>query len=158
SGLSEMLKTIALSVKSDACILWEARPGSTFDGDKPNARFFILAGWFKDNWKLALSDLPLKSAVGKAVLTKQSVNIERLPSRGVFMSHPVLHRTPVKTFFCVPVNFLDGTKGALNVYRYDPVPLNESEQRAIEQQAALIPRLYQSIRDRVSLKLIRKVD
>lgn len=158
SGLSEMLKTIALSVNGDGCILWEARPGSDFDSSPPKGRFFMLAGWFKDNWRLALDDLPLKSAVGRAVTTQQSVNIERLRDSREFLSHPILQTTPVKTFFCVPVNFLDGTKGALNVYRYLPVPLYESEQRIVEEQAVLVPSLYQTIRDRVSLRLIRKVD
>lgn len=158
SGLSEMLKTIALSVNADGCILWEARPGSDFNSSPPKGHFFILAGWFKDNWKLALEDLPLNSAVGRAVITQQAINSERVRDSREFLSHPILQTTSVKTFFCVPVNFLDGTKGALNVYRYVPVPLYESEQRIVEEQAVLVPSLYQTIRDRVSLRLIRKVD
>jgi signal transduction histidine kinase len=159
SGLSEMLRSIAEAVEADGCILWELAPGSDLESEPPRGHFFILAGWFKDKWNLALHNLPLDSIVGKAVIQQRVINVPNvMQDNRVFMEHPILQRTPVKTFCSVPVHFRDETKGAVNVYRNTHRPLNDEELAKVYEMASLIPSLYQAIRDKVSLGLIQRIN
>ncbi|MBK6795264.1 MAG: GAF domain-containing protein [Acidobacteria bacterium] len=54
----------------------------------------------------------------------------------------------------VPVNFHDGAKGALNLYRNVPVPFKSEEVVQIERMASLVATLYQATRDKVGINLI----
>ena len=58
----------------------------------------------------------------------------------------------------VPVTLLDGSRGTINVYRNVSRPFSENEVRTVEQLTSLIPALYQTIRDKVSLSLINSID
>jgi signal transduction histidine kinase len=58
----------------------------------------------------------------------------------------------------VPISFLDGIKGAVNVYRTVDRPFSDEKVRTVEQLASLVPPLYESIRDKVSLNLISSTD
>jgi len=91
-------------------------------------------------------------------MKQQTISVKDVrQDQRVFMKHPVLQRTPVKTFCSVPVNFRD-TKGAVNVYRNASVPFGEREIARVEELASLIPTLYQTIRDKVSLGLIQSIN
>ncbi|MCI0488511.1 MAG: GAF domain-containing protein [Blastocatellia bacterium] len=159
AGLSEMLKCIAEAVDADGCILWELAPGSDLKSDPPTGHFFILAGWFRDKWNLALHNLPLDSIVGEAVINQKPVNVQDIrQNQRVFMNHPVLQSPPVKTFCSVPVRFRDKANGAVNVYRNAPKPFDEKEIAEVEEMASLIPALYQAIRHKVSFGLIQRIN
>src|SRR5207247_9848434 len=51
-----------------------------------------------------------------------------------------------------------GGMGALNLYRKTATPFTETEVSDVEQLASLIPALYQTVRDNVSLTLLRGVN
>ena len=160
SSLSETLKIIAEAANSYGCILWQEVPGLGSGTNIPSKYLFVLADWFEDNKRYALHNLPLNSsATGYAVLNKTIINIPDIPTDNrIFNEQSFLHRFDVKSMCSIPIQFLDSTSGAVNLYRKTPGPLNTDELAQIEQLASLIPDLYQAIRDKVSLNLIESIN
>jgi signal transduction histidine kinase len=161
SGLSEMLEKITEAVNAYGCILWQVASGSKLKGGTPSGALFALSQWFRDGRTCDLYNLPIdRSVSGEAVLSQEAINVENIwkDSSGVFRDHPFLRQAGVKSMCSVPIGFLDDADGALNLYRNTPVPFAEEEIQQIKTLASLVPSLYQSIRDKVSLALITRVN
>jgi signal transduction histidine kinase len=69
-----------------------------------------------------------------------------------------MRETGIQGFCSVPITFIDGARGAVNLYRRVAQPFSPIEVIQIERMASLVPRLYQTIRDRVSFNLISSVN
>jgi signal transduction histidine kinase len=160
SGLSEMLKNIAQAVDAQGCILWQVAPEANFDADPPTGFLFVLAQWFQNNQGSRLHDLPLYSSeTGMAVLSQKSLQVRNVWSDArVYKNDPFLSDASIKTMCSVPIIFLDGNRGAVNLYKNVPNPFTEEEVAQVERLALIIPELYQAIRDKVSLNLIHHLD
>ena len=159
SGISEMLRTVAEAINAYGAILWQVTPGSDLDASPLKGSLFVLAQWLQDDYRFALHDLPLESATGEAILNQVSVNVADVwTDPRVFTRTSFLRETGVKPMCSVPLRFLDGGMGALNLYRKTATPFTETEVSDVEQLASLIPALYQTVRDNVSLTLLRGVN
>lgn len=159
SGLCDLLQCIGQAVSACGCILWEVIPGSELVPSDPKGGLFILAAWFPGEQNYALHDLPLISITGDAVMQNATLNV------GDVANDPRVHnkdrffnRNNINAMCSVPFSLLDGASVALNLYRNDSEPFREEEVALAEHLVALVPRLYQVIRDKVSLNLLTVVD
>lgn len=160
SGLSEMLKSIALSMNAFGAILWQVVPGTDLNKEPLDGYLFVLANWFRDDRTLALHNLPIgKSVTGAAVKEQRPINVKDVVSNNdVYKRDQFLLHANIKAMCTMPVTFSDGARGALNFYRNSPNPFDESDLVKMERFASIIAELYQAILDRVSFKLIGKVN
>ena len=159
ASLEEMLRKIAELIGGDICILWQAAPGAELEQTPPSGHLFVLAQWYRNEKTWTTHNLPLDSVTGNAVLTGETQHVQdaRIDPR-VNYKLPFFQITGTKTFFSIPIIFGDGMPGAVNVYRVRHSPFRDEELARGEELAALVPSLYGTIRDRVSLALVQKVD
>jgi signal transduction histidine kinase len=161
SGISEMLKCIANEVGAYGCILWQVAPGSDFDTKQ--GHLFVLAEWFNGHRGSALHYLPLNnSTTGKAVLDQRPVNVKDIWSDElVNTDDPFLKQAGIQVMCSIPIRFRvndnKDVRGAINAYRNVPEPFRGDEVDLIQQLAALIPVLYQTIRNEFSFGLMDRV-
>jgi signal transduction histidine kinase len=159
SGLSEMLRAIAEAVDAYACVLWQVAPNAKLDADPPQGTLFVLAQWVRDNRYVALYNLPLQPSVsGHAVLTQRPKNVDDISKEPLNFLSSFQTSAGIKSMCAVPIIFVDGKKGTVNVYRNRYEPFKGKEIETVERLASLVPALHQTIRDRVSLKLISSID
>jgi GAF domain-containing protein len=157
SGLSEMLGVVARSAGAHACILWRLAPGSDLETDPPEGRLFVLAQWMADPTPWATHNLGLKSATGHAILTGKPYNVKDVAADPLFdLSDTFFEQTGARVFCAIPIEFRDGLKGALNVYR-NSQPFQENEISRIEEMARLVPALNQTVRDKAGSLLMKLV-
>ena len=158
SGVSEILKEIAHSVDAFGCVLWQVTPDSKLDAKPPEGSLFVLSQWLQDNSFAAVYDLPLKSVSGEAVLTQKPVNVDDIFKHTLNVLTPFQQAAGIKTMCSLPITFFDGLKGTVNVYRNEAKPFSPEEVQTVEQLASLVPALYETVRDKVSLDLISSID
>jgi GAF domain-containing protein len=160
AGLSAILKNIARAVDAYGCVLWEVAPGSDFDADPPHGHLFVLDQWLEDGRVYAFYDVPPHSAVGRTVLTQETVHVRDVDNDPRVSQDPrYLRRLGVKTLISVPIIFPDSTrKGAITVYRTSYDAFTAQEIALVEQLALLVPALYQTIRVKLIMSLTRRVD
>lgn len=153
SGLCEMLEGIARVSDAYGCILWQETPPTGPSRD----HLFVLAHWFQDNSIFATHDIPIEgSATGEAVRTSRTRNVEDVHKGRIFWDR-FMKETGIQAFCSIPIDFVDGARGAVNLYRKEAQAFSASEIVQLERLAFLVPRLYQTILDRVSFNLISKV-
>jgi signal transduction histidine kinase len=160
SGLSEMLKSVALSMKAFGAILWQVVPGTDLTQEPCDGYLFVLASWFQDERTFALHNLPVaRSVTGIALRSPCSINVKDIASdERVYKRDQFLATANIRTMCAVPVTFCDGARGSLNFYRNTPDPFDEKDVLKMERLASLIADLYQAILDRVSFRLIGRVN
>jgi len=160
SGLSEILKNIALAVDAYGCVLWEVAPGSDFDAEPPRGHLFVLDQWLQDGRIYAFDDLPAHSAAGHSLITGMTVNVEDVNTDPHVSKDPrYLRRLGVESAVVVPIIFPDSTRrGVIALYRKSASPFSPEEIATVEQLAPLVPALYQTIRVKMIFSLTRGVD
>jgi GAF domain-containing protein len=154
-----MLHSIARSCQADACLLWRLAPGSDLNATPPDGRLFVLAQWLKDDKMWASHNLGLSSVTGRAIVAGEADSVPDV------RNHPYVDgtdrffdRTGARTFCAVPIRFVDEQRGAVNVYRNTLRPFRDSELARARGLAALVPSLYQTIRDKVGAALMQSVN
>lgn len=160
SDLSEVLKSIADSSHAYGCVLWQVAPEFKAAQQSNQGHLFVLAQWFQDKQIPFIHDLPLEdSFTGAVVLTQRSANTENAIQDSLTnKEHPFLREANINTMYSVPIHFIDGPQGAVNLYRKGSAPFSPEEVALIEEMAALVPALYQTLRDEVSLNLLSNVN
>lgn len=160
SGFPEMLQAVGDLMDADGCLLWQEIPGSDLKSSPPKGEFYILADWFRDGIHWSERSLPLDSVTGQAVVTNKHANVHDIQTEPRLERH--LHRffrfTGMKVFCTFPVEFIDGKRGAINVYRKAPTPFKSHELRRMHELAELIPELYRAILSKVSYNLTSEVN
>src|SRR3989440_6911470 len=139
-----MLRAIAEAVDAYGCVLWQVTPASKLDADPPQGTLFVLAQWVRDNRYVALYNLPLKSISGHAVLTQKSINVPDISKEPLNVLSSFQKVTGIKAMCSVPITFVDGKKGTVNVYRNVAPPFTDDEVQTVEQLASLVPALHQT--------------
>ena len=157
SGLSEMLRAIAEAVDAYGCVLWQVAPGSNLEANPAQGSLFVSAQWLRDESYIALYNLSLESISGRALRTKTPINVPDILGEPPNLT-PFLETTRIRTMCSVPITFVDGIRGTVNLYRNVSQPFTEKEVRTLEELASLVPALHQTIRDKVSLNLISSID
>jgi hypothetical protein len=146
SRFPEMLKFIAHTVNAYGGILWQVAPDSDLDTDPPSGRLLMLAQWFQDKGLESSHELPLANSVtGMAILKNNTINVPDVwDNTHVDENHPFLKKSSINTFCSLPVTFLNGTRGAINLYRNEPLPFQEKEVEQAEQLALRLLTLYET--------------
>jgi len=156
SGLCELLRTVAEISSSFGCVLWELAP-YVHGGEPRDGRLYVLAQWFHGLNTSATYNLGLDSVTGSAILEQKAMNVGQISTdQRVRDQHPFLKHTHINSFCSAPLTFLDGRKGALNLYR--ATPFTDAEVERVVQMAWLVPELYGNIRDKISFRQIRKIN
>lgn len=152
SGLSEMLRFVAESVHAAGCILWQEKPDVL--------QLFVLADWFKGKERSSIHNLSLlRSVTGQAIQNHSVMQVDDVvKDPRVDRRDPFLQKAGIRCFCSIPLTFLAGKRGALNVYRTENEPFHTHELKKLECLARLLPRLYETIIDQVSYQLVGKVN
>jgi signal transduction histidine kinase len=157
SGLSAMLRTIAEGINAYGCVLWQVTPGSKLNGNSQVGYLFALAEWFQDD-RTFVDYLPITSVTGEAIAHQETISITDVyKETRIFHGDPFLQQMSIQTLCSVPITLLDGARGALNLYRKDPTPFTDPEVERVKEIANLIPILFQTISDKISLQLIQRI-
>lgn len=159
SGISEILKQVANAMNAFGCILWQVDPDISLENPPANARLYVIAEWFPNDQSAAIHDLLLfHSLSGEAVLNNKTINVKEIATDDRVYKAKFLYRTGIESFCTIPISFREGVKGALNLYRTSDPPFNEDEVEKAENFAAVLPALYEVIRNEVSLSLVKSID
>ncbi len=157
SGICELLRSIAQSLRAYGCFLWEVAPGSDLESRPPSGFLFVLAQWFTDGHTWAFDDLSLDSTTGKAVISGQPQNVTAVTDDHR-RQRKFLEKAGIQAFCSLPLAFTDGALGALNLYRKMAEPFSEAEIAQAGQLASLFPRLYRAVRSEVTRSLLLRVE
>jgi signal transduction histidine kinase/GAF domain-containing protein len=153
SGITDILREIAIQSTAFGCILWEVAP----NGES----LFALAQSFRSEEIAPERDIPMaSSATGNAIRTQlgsyvvEDVNTDPLVFKAEFLLLYNIH-----SFCVVPLVFLDGARGALNLYRTADQPtFTDFDVKRLAQMVQLFPHLYETVRDEVAYRLTREVN
>lgn len=156
-SVSDLLEHIARAFNAFGCVLWEVAPGSNLETVPPQGRLFVQASWFSTLEEFAVHNLSIDSSVtGRAILKNQPSNLilDKLKIKFPFIEEYELG--PICT---IPLTFLDGNLGAVNILRRrSQNRFSSIEYQSFNKFASMIPALYQAIQDKVSLEVLRDVD
>jgi signal transduction histidine kinase len=161
TSVSALLECVATRLDAFGCVLWEVAPGSADAGARSTRNAYVLASWFPQKEIFAMHDLPLEgTATGRVIVTGKPTRESQIRlTGGSTRNHPFLARHDIQPMCSTPVRFLDGSHGALNLYRKSTVsPFSEDDLARLCSMADVVPLFYQSIRDKISLGLLRQIE
>jgi len=160
TGICKMLESAVGVMQAWGSFLWHAAEYNDSPVDVPEGTLFVLAEWFPGGHTWAFENLELDSVAGKVALSGQAENVEdaRNDSRVGRSLKWWIEKNGVTAFCAVPVRFTDGAKAALSFYRTGGNPFTADEVRRAGGIAGLFPSLYESIRNKVSFDLLRRID
>ena len=152
------LEVIAKSFESFGIALWQVR------GERDQATINTVSQWFASGGVSAFHDLPLKDCfTGRAIEEQSPCHINHVwetPEIGYFdFCAEWLKYNHINALTTAPIDYLDGTRGALTLYwqkeekRFSGEPF-----RVFQKLAELTPRLYQSAMDQAGLRLVKKAN
>ena len=163
--ITTMLAKIGGLFDAFGCGLWEVAPNAELETDPPEGFLHTIGAWWKSNELFALDDVPLDdSPTATAAVKKVPVNVDDIRiDGGAKGAHPFWRKNRVRSMCAVPLVFLDGSLGALNVYRQENsrgelVPFTPAEQKRLEAIARLVPGLFRAVRERIGLRLVGDVE
>ena len=156
SGITKMLECVANECGAAGLVLWELSSDPSVPDGKPS--FFTLAQWNSEgtNWG---DSIPVESVVGYVVMHQipyYAVCDLQNPTEPHVYRGPVLHG--VRSMCVVPVIFADGARGALSLYKSEVQPFTASDEDRLCRMVALLPALFETIRDEVAFKLSRELN
>lgn len=159
SGVSSLLQAAARAVGAHACILWQTAP----DTDSTPARgyLFVLAQWAgADGQQCKVRTLPLYGSVtGAAVLGQKIIKVLDINAdERVFKDDKFLSEAHIVSMVSAPIELRPGISAALNLYWNVKKRFDDHDHRRIMELVRLLPSLYQTISDRVGLKMIGTVN
>jgi signal transduction histidine kinase len=160
-SVNRILECVANRLQAYGCALWESATGADWNARPAKGQLFTLASWFPADEIFAVDALDLgNSATGEAILANEPRQFARIREQGgAGKDNPFLRRHRIGPMCAVPLVFLDGGRGALNVYRQEEAPLLSPEEMLRQQRmAAVIPALLRAVREKVGLKLITEID
>jgi signal transduction histidine kinase len=162
AGITEILRAIALECDAFGAVLWEAKPGFKLDVAAPQGTLFALANWFEDGLTWQEDNIPLgQSATGKALvnhLTFDNIKDIQAESGRLYQARFIVDND-VRRGLIVPVEFIDQTPGALDVFRRgNAPPFDEREISLLLDFAPMLPKLFQTLRHRLGYFLSREVN
>ena len=159
-GICQMLGSIAESMDAYGCFLWQASDDSDLRADPPRGSLSVIAHWFSDGSSWAFEGIELDSVVGQVAATGTARNVLRIED-APYISQKFywwMETDGIRSFCAVPVSFVDGPAGALAIYRREDPPFSEQEVAVAMRLAAVLPGLYQAVRDRVSFDLVARIE
>ncbi len=156
SGLSEALRAMAQAVRADGCILWESKAQARVD---EAGTLFVLAQSFSQAHACAVHDLPLRSVTGDAIRSGKTQQVPDIDGDSrVQKTDDFFVRTSIASFFAVPVAISDDAPGALNFYYRRRSAFLAEDIREGERLARLVTPLYRATMDRMTRKLLVKLN
>lgn len=161
SGINAMLECIAKRLGAFGCSLWEVSAEAEQSREPAKRCLVTVASWWKTGDLFAMDDVPLDdSPAARVALSQRSEIIPNIRTDGgAKKGHPFWKRNSVEGMCAVPVLFMDGCKGVLNVYRQaGEKEFTMVEQERLERIGELVPGIYRAIRERIGLKLVSTVE
>jgi len=160
AGVSAMLQCLAERFNSFGCAILELGPKPELGAVPPKGHLFVQASWFPSGRIFAICDLPVAdSASGTVLLRQQGQLFDDIQRQGgAGKDNRFLRENQIRQMLSVPISFLDGGRGVVNLYRReDESVFSRSDQTRLEAVTRVIPHLYRGIRNKESLALIRRV-
>lgn len=165
-SLRTMLEELVLAFDAAGCVLWEcgrheSRSETQYRDNLEDDHLFVLAAYFRDDQIFALHDLPVAlSLTGQALLKNETLSTSDIQAYNKFQNGAsVFQRLRLGPMVSAPMTFIDGFRGAANLYRErEAKPFGKHDEDLLANLARAIPSLYQAIRDKVSLDLVSDVN
>jgi hypothetical protein len=168
TSVTGMLKCIAELFDAQGCGLWEIPKSSLVSGFNPDPLpapkwLLTVAAWWEGERLFAMDDVPLSGSptarVAQTQLPEIVLNIRDKEQGGPKAGHSFWEETDMEGMCAVPVKFIDGNLGAINVYRQKGKPsFTKQEMRRLEVIATIIPGLYRAIREKIELRLVKEIE
>jgi signal transduction histidine kinase len=159
--ITDMLACIARRFDAFGCGLWEVAPNADLKADPPRGFLLTVATWWKSGQLFALDDVPLDdSPTARAAIEQTPVIIRDVRKEGgAKKAHPFWRENRIGPMCAVPLVFLDGSFGAINIYREERQPaFTAKEQERLMTIAQVAPGLYRAVREKIALRLVRDVE
>jgi len=156
-GLGSMLACVAGSVGAWGCILWQLDFDAQRQSAPADATLSVVAQWFSTPPTHMVQNLTTRSIVGTSILTASAVQVDDPAADKRVHQGPFLLQNHIAALCSVPLCFNDGTPGALCAYKREKEPFTAEAVDRLERLARLVPGLYQTIRDKVGLRLVTQV-
>lgn len=164
--ITTMLERIAGLFGAFGCGLWEVSPNADINANPPKGFLNTIGAWWKSKELFALDDVPLDDSPTARSMVEQTVvciNDIGLPDGGAKRGHPFWKKYKIRAMCAVPLVFLDGRLGALNLYRQEdednnPRSFTENEQKRLQAIARVVPGLCRAVREKIGLRLVGDVE
>lgn len=158
SSLSGMLQTLAGEAEAIGCVIWAAAPLPDSPGDEPGWRLAALGQWFTDG-HLCHSRPPLASVIGATIKGRRTVLVEDVASEPrLYIDAEFFNRTGIKSMLSVSVDCGNDDCWAVSFFRADGAPFAIEEVARIESMVTVIPALYQAIRSKSRVAVLRGIE
>ncbi|MBI3879658.1 MAG: GAF domain-containing protein [Verrucomicrobia bacterium] len=161
ASISGMLQCIAKRMNAFGSGLWEVSQDAKLQASPPGGFLITLATWWNTGDLFAMDDVPLANSPAAWVAVNQQSKIVGDIQRdgGAKRNHPFWKRHDVRGMLAVPLTYLDGSQGVLNVYRREGADaFTEEDQRELELMAQLVPGLFRAVREKIGLDLVSNVE
>ncbi len=160
AGLTALVEKIAQVANLDGCILWLPTPGTVLDKTDPKGSLYVGAQWFRGDvsWTTHLQEL--SSVTGKAMIKGEPDHVyDVVASRKVDHTKPFFKETGTKAFVSVPIEFplQEPPIAALCGYKQQPGSFARIDIGFLEDCGRLLPDLWRTVLDSVSLHLMEEV-
>ncbi len=160
SNITNLLECLANRFAAFGCGLWEIIEDNSKEREK-RKYLVTLAAWWSSGELFAMDDVPVdNSPTGQVAMGGQSIICDDIQQfGGAKRSHPFWARHNIRGMCAAPVRFLDGGKGALNIYRQgNKQRFTQEDKLRLDKLALLIPGLYKAVREKIGLRLLQNVD
>ena len=147
-GTSEILKRVTQLFNAEGCIIWKIKQDAN--------QLYTYADYFVNDLSYAYHELPFESMTGKAILKNKREYVANVyESEIVNTDIDFWESFDIKSFCSVPLVFLNGEKGALNLYCKKESAFIEMDIQKLELLSLIISNLYSSRLDQISFRLFK---
>jgi len=157
-GFLEALKLVTQYMDAHGCTLWEeGLPRSS--PEEQDQVLFLLGAWFPNGNAGVIHEFPVAGTVtGRVVQSGEAVHLKRVRDDDQVYKFSFMEDLHLGPMLCVPVEYQDGNRGALTVYREEThAPFSREDAAELGRLATLMPNLLQSQRERQGFMLLAQV-
>lgn len=163
-ALRDMLRSVAKALNAYGCALW--RPAQEFLGDAISSpsdladetTLFVAAAGFVDDIRNAYHKLPLLSSATGVAIRQGWINVGDVESdERVDKHNGFVNALEIKSLCSIGISLDHHVPAAITVYRKTPGLFLAEERDLLNLLAGMIPRLYQTIHDRLSTQLLEEL-
>lgn len=160
--LPDILGQVGDATDSFAVLLWELAPGGDLGDEGHPGQLFVLAHWLSNGDRFASHTLPLDSFTGRAIQEKgPSICHDVTKDKSVYQGPPAfMSEYEIRSFVSIRLKFGDAELGALNFYWKSGPPISETDVRfrLAKAFAQVLPGIFAGLREKSSLKMIRRLN
>jgi signal transduction histidine kinase len=161
--LTAILEALADALHADGCVLWEVHDtGANPPVERWRDRLLALGSWFRNGKIFAVHELRVDNCpTGWAIENNQATFSRSIvEDQRASLKSKAYEQFGLHSLVAAPFRYPDDpeTRGAITLYRSGAnPPFTEADQNILAQITSAVPVLYQALRARQSLALVKRV-